>query len=78
MKFDLKLSKELIKTQRYKIDKKKLSSKKLILRANKLINEIGFCVIENIVSKEIKKISNEIAEAKVKNLKNTTLFKNYY
>ncbi len=76
MKFDLKLSKELIKTQRYKIDKKKLSSKKLILRANKLINEIGFCVIENIVSKEIKKISNEIAEAKVKNLKNTTLFKN--
>jgi len=40
-KFNVKLSEELVKSQRYRLDNLKLSKLALAQKANKLINEIN-------------------------------------
>ena len=70
MKLDIKLRDELVKSERYRLNCKKLSSSQLIKKAFSLINELGFCVLDNVINKDINSIKSEIRAAQVKISKN--------
>ena len=77
IKFNTKLRDELVKSERYRLNCKKLSKSKLINKAFSLINELGFCVLENVVNKDIDDIKSEIRAAQIKISKNHNKYKNY-
>ncbi len=72
---NIKNIEKIISKHKYRLDKSKISSKKLKKKAVKLIREIGFCVIDNVISKNFSDYIDEIEKAKYSTKSNTELFK---
>lgn len=77
MKFNTKLRDELVKSERYRLNCKKLNTSKLVKKAFSLINELGFCVLDNVVNKDLNSIKSEIRAAQVQISKNHNKYKDY-
>ncbi len=67
--------KNLVLSEKYKLDISKLTNKQLKIKAKYLIDKIGFCVIENVIKNNIKDLILEIENAQKKIKNNTELFR---
>ena len=67
--------KKNLRKEYYRLDRLKLKNNELKFKAQKLINEIGFCVIDNVITGNLDKYVNEIEKANFKIKANTELFK---